>query len=756
MKRTTVAERHAKIQPHHLERSAYVYVRQSSPRQVVEHLESRRRQYERVDWAIAAGWPRERIVVIDEDQGKSGATAKTRSGFARLIAAVAQGEVGIVVALEVTRLSRNSPDWHHLLYLCRFSETLIADEHTVYDPELSGDRMVLGIRGQMGELELESSIERMVSARWSKAERGELFTIPPAGYDIDELGQWVLSSDEAVAHALRTVFEKFDELGSARQVFDWWQRQGLKYPVRRLRSRLHPVVWLEPTYGMILRTLHHPIYTGAYVFGRSKTVRRLDPEGAPRVQVQRIKRDDWPVLIRDHHPAYLSFERYLANQQRMRGNATMLSAGDGAGQGASREGAALLQGLVVCAQCGRRMSLSYGGHRRGRVYQYRCSRARAQHGGADCQVIGGKRIDQTVTEVFLEATAPCAVEAARLANEEARREGEALRLYWAHQIEKAHYEAQRAERHYLAVEPENRVVARELERRWEQALQALEAVQRRSAQALTEPQLLGGEELAKVHLLGMELRAVWAADTTTHRDRKQLLRCLIEEVQLRSEEQHYAVRIVWKGGATTEREVVRGAAGWAPRTPEDTVELVRELAHEFDDAQIARILNKQGRRSGRGIPFTIAAVTSLRGKHRIPKCAKKLVTDARHGPFTAEEAAHELDVTMSTVHRWLREGVLAGEQLTAGAPWRIVLTEAVRARLSGGDAPAGWVGLTEAARRLGVSKSQVAYWVKSGKLSAVRVTVGPRQCWRIDVASATCGKQAGLFDPISNGQFEET
>jgi len=263
MNRTTVAERHAKIQPHHLERSAYVYVRQSSPRQVVEHLESRRRQYERVDWAIAAGWPRERIVVIDEDQGKSGATAKTRSGFARLIAAVAQGEVGIVLALEVTRLSRNSPDWHHLLYLCRFSETLIADEHTVYDPELSGDRMVLGIRGQMGELELESSIERMVSARWSKAERGELFTIPPAGYDIDELGRWVLSSDEAVAHALRTVFDKFDELGSARQVFDWWQSQGLKYPVRRLRSRMHPVVWLEPTYGMILRTLHHPIYTGA-------------------------------------------------------------------------------------------------------------------------------------------------------------------------------------------------------------------------------------------------------------------------------------------------------------------------------------------------------------------------------------------------------------------------------------------------------------------------------------------------------------
>jgi excisionase family DNA binding protein len=343
-----------------------------------------------------------------------------------------------------------------------------------------------------------------------------------------------------------------------------------------------------------------------------------------------------------------------------------------------------------------------------------------------------------------------------LANEEARREGEALRLYWAHHIEKAHYEAQRAERQYLAVEPENRVVARELERRWEEALQELERVRRQGEQAITEPQLLSAEELANVHLLGMELRDVWEAGSTTNRDRKRLLRCLIEEVQLRTEELHYAVRIVWKGGATTEREVVRGPAGWAHRTPEDTVALVRKLAEEFDDAQVARILNKQGRRSGRGIPFTIPAVTSLRGKNRIPKCAKKVVTDPGHGPFNAEEAARELGVTMSTVHRWLRDGVLAGEQLTAGAPWRIVLTDEVRERLAGADAPEGWVGLSEASRRLGVSKSQVAYWVKSGKLAAVRVTVGKRRCWRIDVESATCGKQTGIFDQMINAHSEES
>jgi len=755
MNRTT-SERPAKIQSQHLERNAVVYVRQSSPRQVVEHLESRRRQYERVDWAVAAGWSRERIVVIDEDQGKSGATAKTRPGFARLISAVARGEVGIVIALEVSRLSRNSPDWHHLLYLCRFTETLIADEHTIYDPELSTDRMVLGIRGQMGELELETSIERMVSARWSKAERGELFTIPPAGYDIDELGQCAMSADEAVVHAMKTVFEKFDELDSARQVFFWWRDQDMKYPVRRLRPRTHPVVWLKPSYAMVLRTLHNPIYSGAYVFGKSKTVRRLDGEGTVRVHHERVDRDQWPVVIYDHHRAYISFEHYVTNLERLQGNAMMRREATGNTRGPAREGAALLQGLVVCGRCGRRMGLSYGGQRRSRVYQYRCSRARGQYGGADCQVIGGKRIDQVVVEVFIEATGPCAVDAARLANDEARRESEALRLYWAHQIEKAQYEAQRAERQYLAVEPENRVVARELERRWEQSLQELERVQRQAEQVANAPELLSAEELENVHLLGIELRQVWEADTTTHRDRKRLLRSLIEEVQLRSEEHHYAVRIVWKGGATTEREVVRGPAGWAHRTPEDTVDLVRTLAQEFDDAQIARILNKQGRRSGRGIAFTASAVMSLRGKNRIAKCAQKIVTDPRHGPFTAEEAAHELDVAMGTVHRWLRDGVLAGEQLTAGVPWRIVLTDDIRERLRGGPAPEGWVGLTEAARRLGVSKSQVAYWVKSGKLAALRVTVGKRPCWRIDVKSATCGKQTDIIDQMINAHSEES
>jgi len=749
------AEQYAKINGDHLARMAYVYVRQSSPRQVQEHLESRRRQYALVDWALERGWSRETTVVIDEDQGKSSATAKTRTGFARLLGAVAGGEVGIVIALEVTRLARNSPHWHHLIYLCRFTGTLIADEQTVYDPASSSDRMVLGIRGQMGELPLPSSIARMVDARWSKAERGELITIPPPGYDVDDLGELVKTSDEAVAHAIGTVFEQFAELGSARQVFLWWQSQGLKYPVRRIELRSHPVVWLAPTYAMVLRTLHNPIYAGAYVFGKSETVRGLGGADRQTIEVRRVKRSEWPVLIRDHHRAYISFEQFLENQARMQTNSLMGNTDPGDASGPAREGPALLQGLVICAHCGRKMHLSYGGHRAHRVYQYRCAGARAQHGGTDCQVIGGKRIDQTVAEVFLEATQPCAQEATHQANEEARRQGERLRLYWAHQIEKAQYEAQRAERQYMAVEPENRVVARELERRWNAQLEALERVEREAEQALQAPTLLSDEELEKVRLLGADLSAVWEAPTTTNRDRKRLLRCLIEEVQLRTEAHHHAIRIVWKGGAVTEREAARGKPGQARCTGEDTVALVRELAQEFDDAQIARILNKQGRRSGLGNPFTRASVASLRGKHHIPKCPKTIVTDPIDGPFTADEAARELGVTMSTVHRWLREGILAGEQITPGAPWRIVLTAEVRRRLSGGEAPKGWVGLSEAARRLGLSKSHVAYLVKTGKLDAVQTTVGKRRCWRIDVDSATCARQVGLFDQMTNAHREE-
>jgi len=745
-----------KIHSAHQERLAFVYVRQSSLRQVRDNLESQRRQYAFAEQAGALGWSAERIVVIDEDQGKSGAIPQARVGFANLVAAVARREVGIVMSLELSRLSRNDADWHHLVYLCRWTDTLIADEHGVYDPSSSSDRMVLGVRGQVSELERDNSVHRMVEARWSKARRGEAFTIPPAGYELDELGHWVLTSDEAVANAVGRVFEKFDELGAARQVFLWWRDEGLPFPVRRIRPRHSCVVWVPVGYRLVYQTLRHPIYAGAYVFGRSMTTRALDPE-TQRVVVGRTQRAmrDWPVLIKDHHPAYISFAKYLENQERMRSN-HMMHPADESQRGAAREGRALLQGLVRCGHCGRRMYVGYGGERATRTLQFRCARVRAlQVAGADCQIVGGRRIEAAVVEAFLQATRAAGPEAAALAGVTLRAEVEAAERSWQLQIEKAEYEAQRAERQYMVVEPENRTVAREFERRWNERLAEVEALRTKAAHRGERHRSLSEQEVARAQELGTNLEAVWGSSTTTIRDRKLLLRALIEEVQLRTEEKRHRICIVWKGGATTEREVARLRGNQHYATADETVELVRKLALEFDDAQIARILHRQGRRSGLGLAFTKSSICSLRGKNRIPACPQKPARDARQGPFTAEEAARELGVTMSTVHRWLRDGVLAGKQTTARAPWQIVLTEEVRRRLAGGQAPEGWVGLGEAARRLGVGKSLVAHWVKQGKLRAMRTTVGKRECWRIDVSSSEYRAQAELFDQISNTTIKE-
>ena len=744
----------AKIRAEHLALSAFVYVRQSSLRQVRDHLESQRRQYAFADQAAALGWSRERILVVDEDQGKSGAIPQARAGFAKLVGSVARGEVGIVMSLELSRLSRNDVDWNHLVYLCRWTGALIADEHGVYDPSSCADRMVLGVRGQVSEMERDNLVHRMVEARWNKARRGEAFTIPPAGYELDEVSQWVLTSDEAVQEALQRVFDKFDELGAARQVYLWWRAEGLPFPVRRIQPRAHPIEWVPVSYRLVYQTLRHPIYAGAFVFGRSQTTRALDPETRQIVvrREARSKMKDWPVLIQDHHPAYISFAQYLRNQERLHANLAMKgSSTDESHAGAAREGRALLQGLARCGHCGRRMYVNYGGARAARSLQYRCSRNRAQKvAGAECQLLGGKRLEATVVEAFLAVTAEAGAEAAALAGEQLREENDGAERSWRLEIEKAEYQAQRAERQYMAVEPENRTIARELERRWNERLDELETVRAKAAAARGERRPLTADELARAQSLGQDLEVVWRATTTTVRDRKRLLRALIDEVQLRTDDKCHRVRIVWKGGAMTEREVVRLRGGQHTATSEDIVELVRKLALEFDDAQIARILHRQGRRSGLGLAFTTSSVSSLRHKHQIPHCANKRPRDERDGPFTADEAARELGVTVSTIHHWLRQGVLAGEQATPRAPWRIVLSEEVRRRLISGNAPEGWVGLAEAARQLGVSKQLAAYWVKQGKLTGVRTTVGKRLCWRIDVSSAPSACQPGMFDQISS------
>jgi excisionase family DNA binding protein len=749
-----------KVCAEHQQRVAYVYVRQSSMRQVRNNVESQKLQYGFAEQAAQLGWSSERIIVVDEDQGKSGALPQARGGFGVMVAAVARGEVGIVMSFELSRLSRNDMDWHHLVYLCRWTNTLIADEQGLYDPSSTNDRMVLGIRGQVSELERDSLVHRMVEARWNKARRGEAITIPPAGYEIDEEGRLQLSSDEAVQASVRRVFGKFDQLGAARQVFLWWRSEGLNFPVRKMVARTHPIVWRPVSYRLIYQMLRHPIYAGAFVFGRSESHRELDPETHKIVLRRGLRRinEEWPVLIQEHHPGYISFEKYLENQEQMHRNAVMTSQPtDESHQGAPRGGRALLQGLLRCGHCGRRMYVNYGGANGRRTLQYRCARYRLLE--SECQLAGGKRIEATVVEAFLLVAQAAGPEAAALAGERLRTEIETAERQWKLRIEKAEYEAQRAERQYMVVEPENRTVARELERRWNERLLEIELLRDQSARVNRDRRPLTDTELARAQDLGRNIEAVWHASTTTLRDRKRLLRTLIDEVQIRSEEQRHLVRIVWKGGAVTDREVVRFRQGDGQarphRTAADIVELIRKLACDFDDTQIARILHRQGLRSGLGRAFTKASVTALRYKNDIPTCPKKEPRESKDGPFTADEAAHELGVSMHTVHRWLREGVLTGKQAAPYAPWRILLPEDIRRRLADGAAPVGWVGLKEAARRLGIGKSLVAHWVKQGKLNAVRTTVGNRPCWRIEVPSAGYENQPGLFDPMGNAISEE-
>ncbi len=637
----SLADVHGKVLPRHLERWAYLYIRQSSPYQVEHNREGGRRQYDLMGWVESIGWSKERIRILDEDQGRSSSTPWSRSGFGDLVTAVGRGEVGMVIGLEISRLARNSPDWANLMYLCRWTETLIADETGVYDPARPTDRMVLGLRGQMSELELDSSIHRMTEARWSKARRGELVTMAPAGYEVDPEGRLVVTADEKVAGAIRAVFSKFDELGSARQVAVFWHDQGLLFPARRKELPGHPVVWVKPSSSRIAEVLHHPIYAGAYVFGRSETVRRVEEGHPAKVVVRRVKRKQWPVLIRDHHEAYITFDKFMDNQKRMAGNRK--SDGD-MNSGAVREGRALLQGLVRCGRCGRRMYVTYGGRRptwpKGSII-YQCFMD-GDRNKPRCQIVAGKRVDEAVAEAFLAATEPAGLEAAVIAAEQVERDGLEIDRLWRLEVEKAEYEAQRAERQYHAVEPENRVVARELERRWNQRLVELEEARGKAEQKRAEHRPFTQMEIERARWLGEDLSAVWHAPTTTDRDRKRLLRCLIEEVQLRSEPERYLVRIVWKGAQATDREVRRRPAGRADhRTPEDTVELIGKLAGEFGDAQIARILNKQGRRGGSGKPFTQEAVRCIRRRNDIPKCPPRPATDPREGPFTADEAARD-------------------------------------------------------------------------------------------------------------------
>jgi len=727
----------------HLSRDAYVYVRQSTLTQVREHTESLERQYELAERAQALGWPAARVVVVDADLGRSGADATAREGFKSLVADVGLGKVGAILGIEVSRLARNNADWYQLLDLCALTDTLIADGDGIYHPGDFNDRLVLGLKGTMSEAELHLIRHRLTAGLLHKAAKGELRQGLPVGFDYDENDRVVMSPDEAVREAIATVFRLFDELRSGRQVMMTLIADGLLLPRRRNGERR--VHWAPATYPSVHDLLTNPVYAGAYVFGRTRTEKRLDSAGRLVVRTPQVPRSEWTVLIPDHHPGFITWERYEANQDTLRSNWRPRR---GEGGGAAREGRALLQGRVRCGKCGRMMQVSYSGAK-GNCARYLCGAARAMyHPGAPCQSLGGVRLEQRVLAEMFAVLEPAALTATAAALAEAEVHHTRRLAAFELAVERARFEADRARRQFDAVEPENRLVGRNLERAWETHLAELRRAESELAtQRVRRPSALSADELAWVSAAGADVRAIFDAPTTTARERKQLLRAVITEVVVTVDliERVAQVKIVWEGGATTDFAMALNKTGGHFRTTDaDTVELIRQLAEHYNDTTIAQILGRQGRRTGTGLPFTKSRVNSVRNARGI--AAFTPATDAASADDSTEivsisRAERILGVSRVTLYRWLREGFLIGEQLTPGAPWCIRIDDTIRARVVG-DAPEGWLRLQAAAAALGVARQTVLDRVRRGELRAVHVTRGQRGGLMIEIPAGA----ESLFD----------
>ena len=716
-----------KITDQHRRRRAVVYVRQSTLQQVERNVESAARQYALKERAIELGWPEGSVVVVDEDTGRSGASTEGRIGFKELVAEVGLGHVGMVLALEVSRFARSSADWHQLLDLCALTGTLIADADGVYSPADFNDRLLLGLKGTMSEAELHLIRARLDGGLRNKAERGELRLALPVGLDRDDDDRIVLCPDEQVRHAIERVFTLWRRVGSARQVVMELIDEGQQLPRRTVGQRR--IRWARASYGAVHDFLTNPAYAGAFVFGRKRREKPVDRDGRVRARDVEVPLEQWSVCLPEHHPGYVTWSEYLATRERLRANVRPR----GQGGGAAREGAALLQGLVRCGQCGRRMQVGYSGTG-GKVRRYLCVRGHVlHHTETSCQSLGGGRLEKAVVDAFLEAVTPAGVTATAGAIRELEDQHEALLAGQRLALERAEYEAERAERQFDACEPENRLVARTLERKLEDALAAAER-ERGKLIGLehSRPQPLTSQERVALAELARDLPRLWAADTTTDRDRKQLLRTLIREivVTVNAQQRQAAVEIAWEGGARTELTVKLNARGPDRHVlGEDTVELIRRLAEHHPDDQIAAILNRQGRRTGQGLPFTRGRVQGARFRAGIPAAPPP---DPSSDLVTIQQAGTQLGVTVFTIRRWLQQGLLPGEQTTPNAPWRIRLTDDVRARFVP-DVPDGFVALNDAARLLGCARQTVLHKVQRGELKAIQVTTGRRKGLRIEV-----------------------
>lgn len=665
----------------HRAKLAYVYVRQSSPGQVRQHQESTELQYRLVERAILLGWPRERVLVIDDDLGKSGASSGERQGFQRLIAEVGLGKAGLVISFDASRLARNNRDWHQLLELCALFTVLIADGERLYDPGVYHDRLLLGLSGIISEAELHQIRIRLHQGERQKAARGELRLPLPAGLTRGRDGCVILNPDEEIQERLRLVFAKFSELRSAKAVMRYLQRASLVLPVRPLLGPApHEVVWQPANSARVTNILKNPAYAGAYVYGRRQqdTTRRRPGNG--RVPTILLAPENWFVCLKDAHPAYIGWEEFMANQGQLADNLNHYDAGR---RGVPRQGEALLQGIVSCGRCGRRMCLRYSGPE-GNYPAYMCTADYNAEGKPRCQEVRALPVDAEVERLLLEALRPDRIALAIAALGQIEEEGLLLERQWSLKRERARFDAERARRQYDGVEPENRLVARSLERLWEEKLRRAEEVEREyEAWRREQTTAISDADRAEILSLGENVPLIWNAETTTAADRKQIIRLVIKEVILDQKRERGLVwmKIVWQTGAASEHRFQRRVQSYEQHADPDRLQSrIRELnAMQKMDAEIASIINAEGLCSARGPAFSGETIHLLRKKWRIPtvKINGCSVNPRRwaDGSYSVQGAAEILGITSQTIFDWLRKGWLSGHQLAKGMPWQISLSE---------------------------------------------------------------------------------
>jgi DNA invertase Pin-like site-specific DNA recombinase len=702
-----------KITPQHQERTAFVYIRQSSPRQVEENLESQDLQYQLVQRARALGWAEGRVQVIDDDLGKSAITAAGREGFQSLVAAVGLGQVGIILVTDVSRLARNCTDWFRLLDLASLCGTLLSDASGIYDPRIYDDRLLLGLKGTFSEAQWYSMRTQLCAAQMNKARRGELHTTLPVGFVRLADQSVVLHPDRQVQGAIRLVFSEFERLGSAHKVLRALRDQQIQLPRRVGSSRQEDIRWVRPSMEIIYNLLKLPAYAGAYAYGKNH--RTHLPGEAHKVLIHKLPQQEWPVLIQNAWPGYLSWEQYQLNQERLRQNAQ----GIHWKRGAPRDGLALLQGIAICGRCGRLLHVHYT-----HAPAYVCDHATQQYGDRRCQTFTLAYIDPFISQLFLEAVQPARLQTALAALHQVDSQRQALAEQWRQRIQRARYEAELARRRYERVDPDLRLVAAELERLWEEKLKQQAEVETEWRQLQTRQlRPLSDDERQLIQALAADLPHLW--QTASQADRKRLLRCLVRDVTLDSVSQPGFSRLLvrWQTGATTTLDVPRPRHGTPPAT--HVANRLRQLTPTLSDDQIAETLNAEGFPTATGLPWTLDRVRAVRRKHHIPTDCPLGTHDPGprgDGLLKSSEVARLLDVHLGMISTWFRQGLIEGHQRKPGGWLWVRFTDQDRFRL---DGSAHWqpemIPLLEAPQLLGLTDEQIRDTIRSGRFCAYRL-----------------------------------